>query len=414
MDPASPPSPPHEANDIFSLSDSVLSSKLRFIEEIGFGNWGSVWLCNPKNSPTSHAADDFDRVLQPKIAVKLVHRNTKSKTTVARVKSLWNEMKIIRTFKSDPHPSIIPFYSFVITPSYALITMAYLPALVPVEVDESRARGWFRFLLSGVDFLHKRGVVHNDIKPANILISHKNIPVLVDFGFAEKYGLDSETAFHSKVSYGTPEYLSPERAREIPHDCRKSDVWSLGVTFFEILTGRTPFEECDQEQFTTKEDLEKYWSRTLRGKWIGSWTMSKGMEKLLRRMISPNADLRCTASQAMQDPYWQTRKEEDPRHRRSSSYTSSLVFEKDMSKQPDLTSSRPQATKGKENLKSPLALFSSKSPKAAEPDGHRTVARSKSQPKVIASKSLCQEARSGPSVNRFVPNQGFSTIIAVR
>lgn len=385
MDPASPPSPPHETNDIFSLSDSVLSSKLRFIEEIGFGNWGSVWLCNPKNNPTSHAADDFDRVLQPQIAVKLVHRNTKSKTTVARVKSLWNEMKIIRTFKSDPHPSIIPFYSFVITPSYALITMAFLPALVPVEVDESRARGWFRFLLSGVEFLHKRGVVHNDIKPANILISHKNIPVLVDFGFAEKYDIDSETAFHSKVSYGTPEYLSPERAREIPHDCRKSDVWSLGVSFFEILIGRTPFEECDQEQFTTKEDLEKYWSRTLRGKWVGSWTMSKGMEKLLRRMISPNADLRCTASEAMQDPYWKTR-EEDPQHRRSSSHTSSLVFEKDMSKLLDRTLSRSHVTKGKENLKSPLALFSSKSPKVDDSDGHRAVARSKSQPKAIASK----------------------------
>ncbi|KAG7445820.1 kinase-like protein [Guyanagaster necrorhizus] len=386
MDPASPPSPPHEVNDIFSLSDSVLSSKLRFIEEIGFGNWGSVWLCNPKNSPTSHTADDFDRVLQPKIAVKLVHRNTKSKTTVARVKSLWNEMKIIRTFKSDPHPSIIPFYSFVITPSYALITMAYLPALVPVEVDESQARGWFRFLLSGVEFLHNRGVVHNDIKPANILISPKNIPVLVDFGFAEKYDPDSDTAFHSKVSYGTPEYLSPERAREIPHDCRKSDVWSLGVTFFEILTGRTPFEECDQEQFTTKEDLERYWSRTLRGKWIGSWRMSKGMEKLLHRMIAPNADLRCTASQAMQDPYWKTRKEEDPQHRRSSSNTSLLVFEKDMSKLLEFTPSRSQTTKGKENLKSPLALFSSKSPKATDSDGHHTVARSKSQPKVIASK----------------------------
>ncbi|KAJ7195516.1 kinase-like domain-containing protein [Mycena pura] len=289
--------------DVFSLSDQMLSEKLQFVEEIGFGNWGSVWLCRPKEDPNSPSADSFARLQENKIAVKLVHRS-KTSTTAARVRSLWNEMKIVRSFKTDPHPSIIPFHSFIITPSYALITMAYLPALVPVEVDEPKASEWLRFLLSGVEFLHKRGVVHNDIKPANILLSSKNIPVLVDFGFAEKYDMDSSTAFHSNLSYGTPEYLSPERARGLPHDTRKSDVWSLGVTFFEILIGRTPFEHSDMEQFSTKEDLEKYWARTLRGRWVGSWKMTKGMERLLRRMIAPNADLRCTASDAKNDPYW--------------------------------------------------------------------------------------------------------------
>ncbi|KAF9046192.1 kinase-like domain-containing protein [Panaeolus papilionaceus] len=293
---------PAESTDIFSLTDQVLSDRLEFIEEIGFGNWGSVWLCRPKPATT---ADGVVKPLGQKLAVKLVHRS-KTSTTAARVRSLWNEMKIVRSFKSDPHPSIIPFHSFIITPSYALITMTYHPTLVPVEVEESKAREWFRYLLSGVEFLHQRGVVHNDIKPANILISYKNIPVLVDFGFAEKYDMDSDTAFHSNLSYGTPEYLSPERARGLPHDTRKSDVWSLGVTFFEILVGRTPFEHSDGEQFNSTDDLEKYWSRTLRGKWVGTWEFSKGIEKLLQRMIAPNADLRCTATQAMKDSYWQT------------------------------------------------------------------------------------------------------------
>ena len=59
------------------------------------------------------------------------------------------------------------------------------------------------------------------------------------------------------------QYLSPERARGNHHDTRKSDVWSLGITFFEILIGRTPFEHVEGEQFSTKEDLEKYWARTV-------------------------------------------------------------------------------------------------------------------------------------------------------
>ncbi len=102
------------------------------------------------------------------------------------------------------------------------------------------------------------------LRPANILLSKENVPVLVDFGFAERYELNSKDAFISNLSYGTPEYLSPERARGLPHDTRKSDVWSLGITFFEILIGRTPFEHTEGEQFSTKEDLEKYWSRTVR------------------------------------------------------------------------------------------------------------------------------------------------------
>ncbi|CDO76701.1 hypothetical protein BN946_scf184975.g10 [Trametes cinnabarina] len=334
-----PPQPPQEATDIFSISDQVLADRLQFIEEIGFGNWGSVWLCRPKSSSSSQ---DHDR--ENKIAVKLVHRS-KTSTTAARVRSLWNEMKVVRTLKHEPHPSIIPFYSFIITPSYALITMAYHPRLITVEVSEPHAKEWFRSLLSGVDFLHKRGVVHNDIKPANILLSNENVPVLVDFGFAERYDMDKPDAFHSNLSYGTPEYLSPERARGLPHDTRKSDVWSLGVTFFEILVGRTPFEAADgAETFSTKDDLERYWARTLRGKWVGTWKMSKGAEKLLKRMVLPNADLRCTAEEAMRDVYWSSEEGERETsakvHRKSASVshsrTPSLVLDREMSKLLDV------------------------------------------------------------------------------
>ena len=106
--------------------------------------------------------------------------------------------------------------------AYPFVNRAYLPRLIPVEVDEPIARIWFKSLLSGVEFLHIRGVVHNDIKwvvppperfamltfftrPANILLSNEDVPVLVDFGFAEKYSLGSSKAFKSNLAYGTPE-----------------------------------------------------------------------------------------------------------------------------------------------------------------------------------------------------------------
>ncbi|THV03038.1 kinase-like protein [Dendrothele bispora CBS 962.96] len=391
-------SPVDNSSDVFSFtSDEELSRRLRFVKENGCGNWGSVWLCEPKSQDILSSDHPFDRTLKRHFAVKLVHRDKESKTSAARVKSLWNEMKILRRFKSDSHPSIISFYSFLLTPSYALITMAYHPDLVTVQVSESHARVWFRYLLSAVEFLHKRGVVHNDIKPANILLSAKGVPILCDFGFAEAYDLNSDSAFHSKFAYGTPEYLAPERARGIPHDTRKSDVWSLGITFFEILIGRTPFEESDQEQCLSQDDLQKYWSRTLRGKWVGTWKMSKGIERLIKRMLSPNADLRCTATEAMRDIYWM--QDTTSSHRRSSSYTSSIVFEKDLSKLANMTPPRMHSPRNT-RLESPV------SPPGLSPksDGtpHRSVTKSKSQPKVNAKVQIPARKRA-PIPNELSP-----------
>ncbi|KAF8322459.1 kinase-like protein [Clavulina sp. PMI_390] len=278
--------------DTYSLTDNQLADSLEFIEEIGFGNWGSVWSCRSRIGSSRR-----------KLAVKLVHR-TAERTTAARVRSLWNEMKIVRTLKDDRHPAIIDFHSFVITPSYALITMEYLPRLVPVEVREPKAKLWFESLLGGIAHLHARGIVHNDIKPANILLSRNEQPVLVDFGFAEKYELLDGAESFSSLAYGTPEYLSPERARGYKHDTRKSDVWSLGVTFFEIITGRTPFEVDENEEFTSKEDLERYWTRTNSGEWVGTWKMSSGLERVLRKMLRPNVIERASAADSLRDAYF--------------------------------------------------------------------------------------------------------------
>ncbi|KAI5452779.1 hypothetical protein NCC49_000525 [Naganishia albida] len=322
------------SNDIFSLSDQMLSDRYKFVQEIGFGNWGSVWQCKPRtpaahplhrssvsrNRPSlSHAVASQHH--PTKVAIKLVHRS-KQATTAARVRALWSEMKIVRTLKAEPHPNIIGFDSFIITPSYALIIMPFLAQLMPVSISEERAKGYFMQLTSALAYLHDNGVTHNDIKPSNIMLSCTNTPIFVDFGFAQKWdvnaidtgantligGLTTLTGhntschelFQSEISWGTPEYLDPQRAKGLRHDERASDVWALGVTFFEILIGRTPFEESEDEQFSTTEQLNVYHERTVEGKWLGDWSMSSPMKALLRSMIQPDPTERITAQEAHQ------------------------------------------------------------------------------------------------------------------
>ena len=233
---------------------------------------GSVWKIIPK--------DQSDRVQ----SVKLVHRSAQP-TSAARLRALWTEFKYVggaslisglrnfrwpifdassslarcvRAFADDPHPNLIRFYAFVLTPSYALCVMDFHRRLMPVSLSESHARPYLVQLLSAVAHLHKHGISHNDIKPSNILLSSEDRPILIDFGFAQQHEVGHPNAFISSLSWGTPgpyipaadllrihlytsdptEYLSPERAKGAVHDERLSDVFALGVRPFSPRTIR--------------------------------------------------------------------------------------------------------------------------------------------------------------------------------
>jgi serine/threonine protein kinase len=83
--------------------------------------------------------------------------------------------------------------------------MPFLSHLIPVCLPPTTATPYFRQLASAVGYLHERGITHNDIKPANVLMSHNDVPVLVDFGFAQRWDTSYRGSFLSSISWGTPE-----------------------------------------------------------------------------------------------------------------------------------------------------------------------------------------------------------------
>ena len=94
-----------------------------------------------------------------------------------------------------------------------------------------------------LDAIHIAGVVHRDLKPQNVMFRSDGSLALVDFGVSKEL-MDSHPLTRHGQVYGTPNYMSPEQAQGLPVDCR-GDLYSLGVIFYELLTGTKPFRAPD-------------------------------------------------------------------------------------------------------------------------------------------------------------------------
>ena len=183
--------------------------------------------------------------LDKKVAVKVLHSHLLiGGDFVARFK---REAKAVANLQ---HPNIVQVYDFDIQDDLIFMVMQYIEGATLharlVEAGKQKERLPIKLIASiindiasALDYAHSKGMLHRDIKPSNILIDNDDKAYLADFGIAKLYDEKKFTATGQLV--GTPAYMSPEQGRG-DDLTEESDIYSLGVVAFEMLTGQVPFD----------------------------------------------------------------------------------------------------------------------------------------------------------------------------
>lgn len=179
------------------------------------------------------------------VAIKLIKRDS-------ILKDLESEIKIHREINSLrllSHPNIVNLVEVLKSGKYIGIVLEYASGgelfdyiLQHKYLKENVAKKLFAQLVSGVDYMHLKGLIHRDLKLENLLLDkHKNI-IISDFGFVNSYNRDRNDLM--KTSCGSPCYAAPELVlTQSPYSGRKVDIWSLGVILYAMLSGYLPFDD---------------------------------------------------------------------------------------------------------------------------------------------------------------------------
>jgi serine/threonine protein kinase len=207
------------------LSKDQMLGKYQILDRLGAGGFGTVYLAQ-------------DRLLNRKVALKIPHHQGDEQ-------GLLLEPRIMAALK---HPNIVELITVEKKDETFFMVLEYVDgeSLDKVirrerQLPPSRALEIAIDVCSAIGFAHSHQVIHRDLRPANILLTRDGVAKVTDFGTSRILELQKESFARTRI--GSPPYMAPEHFRG--RATFQSDLWSLGITIYEMLTGTVPFYDAD-------------------------------------------------------------------------------------------------------------------------------------------------------------------------
>lgn len=229
-----------EGDPLRKALETKLLGQYRLARLLGRGGMGSVYLAR-------------DLTLDREVAIKVVKTDADPREVFDRFR------REARTAARLSHPNIVPLHAFGEVEGMPYFVMGYVRGESLAtrlrrdgKLPEDEGRRVLAEIADALDHAHRQGVVHRDVKPDNVLLEDESgRALLTDFGIAKALG-KGDTLTRAGSVVGTPHYMSPEQAAGRADIDGRSDIYSLGVMAYAMLTGRLPFEGKTAADVLTK------------------------------------------------------------------------------------------------------------------------------------------------------------------